>query len=208
MDGVLVDNQDVHTEAFKIICAKYGVPWDGSKFERLFGMGNDEILASMMPEVLKKYDWHDIANEKEALYREIFDKTIAPVKGLPEFLRALKDAGFRISVGSSGSRTNVDFVLSKCGITEYFDAIVSGDMVTRCKPDPEIYLTAAAKLGLSPSECVVMEDAPAGIEAARRAGCRLVVLATTFPREAHSDYDILIDDYSQITPQDLLRIDG
>ncbi|MCD8208150.1 MAG: HAD family phosphatase [Bacteroidales bacterium] len=204
MDGVLVDNQDVHREAFVVICKKYGVPFaGGAEFERLFGMGNEEIFEALMPEVVRRVGWQVLAEEKETLYRKIFEKTIEPLRGLPSFLRALKETGFKIAVGSSGNGENVKFVLSKCGISEFFDAIVNGDMVSRCKPDPEIYLTAAAKLGLDPSECVVMEDAPAGIQAARRAGCHVVVLATSFPRSHHSDYDILIDDFTQITPAEL-----
>jgi beta-phosphoglucomutase-like phosphatase (HAD superfamily) len=95
---------------------------------------------------------------------------------------------------------NVDFVLERCDIGRYFEAIVAGDEVTRCKPDPEIYLTAAAKLGLEPSECIVFEDAEAGIEAAKRAGMKVVALATTFSREflETTDADLIIDDFRDI----------
>ena len=83
-----------------------------------------------------------------------------------------------------GCKANVDFVLDSCAIRPYFDAAISGDMVSRCKPDPEIYLTAAAALGVSPADCVIFEDARAGFEAARRAGAgRIVALTTTLPRE-------------------------
>ena len=109
-----------------------------------------------------------LAEEKESIYREIYAPEIVPMPGLTDLLQRLRDAGIRCAVGSSGYKPNVDFVLEKCRIEPYFDARISGDMVSRCKPDPEIYLTAAAALGLTAAECVVFEDAPAGIEAARR----------------------------------------
>jgi beta-phosphoglucomutase-like phosphatase (HAD superfamily) len=92
-------------------------------------------------------------------------------------------------------------VLDKCHIRDYFSAAVAGDEVTRCKPDPEIYLTAAAKLGLEPCECVVFEDAEAGIEAAKRAGIKVVALATTFSREflASTDADVIVDDFRDVS---------
>jgi beta-phosphoglucomutase-like phosphatase (HAD superfamily) len=108
--------------------------------------------------------------------------------------------GLLAAVGSSGYRANVDFVLDKCNIRRYFKAAVAGDEVTHCKPDPEIYLTAAAKLGLEPSECVVFEDAEAGIESAKRAGIKVVALATTFDREflRNTEADIIVDDFRDV----------
>lgn len=206
MDGVLVFNRDAHIEAFEIICRKYGVPFSRKEFMPTFGMTNDQILAKLMPEVIKKTDWHKIAAEKEEIYREIFERTIAPAPGLVDFLKALKNEGFRTAVGSSGNTPNVNFVLSKCGITSYFDAIANGDMITHGKPDPEVYLLAAKKLNLDPAECIVAEDAPVGIEAARRAGCAVVAIASTFERSALSDYDLLIDDFTQISTDDLRKL--
>ncbi|MFR4850278.1 HAD family hydrolase, partial [Alistipes finegoldii] len=102
----------------------------------------------------------------------------------------------------------VDFVLEKCDIESFFDAKINGDMVTRCKPDPEIYLTAAAALGLAPAECVVFEDAKAGIESARRAGAgRIVALASTHSRQmlaAETDADVIIGDFRDITDLETL----
>lgn len=206
MDGVLVDNRDAHIEAFEIICRKYGVPFDREKFMPTFGMTNDLILERLMPDVIKTTDWEKIAVEKENIYREIFERTIAPAKGLVDFLKALKKEGYKTAVGSSGNTPNVNFVLDRCGIAGYFDAIANGDMITRGKPDPEVYLLAAKKLELAPGECIVVEDAPVGIRAARSAGESVVAIASTFRREDLSDYDILIDDFTQITPEDIRNL--
>ena len=207
MDGVLVDNRDAHIEAFEIICRKYGVPFSREQFMPTFGMTNDLILERLMPEVIEKTDWRRIAAEKEEIYREIFERTIAPARGLVDFLKALKAHGFRTAVGSSGNTPNVNFVLDRCGIAGYFDAIANGDMITRGKPDPEVYLLAADKLGLAPSVCAVIEDAPVGIEAARRTGMSAVAIASTFPREMLPDYDLLIDSFTQIAPDDIRKLE-
>ena len=210
MDGVLVDNRDVHIEAFGIFCDRYGVKdWRG-KMTSMFGMGNDDIMRAVIPAdiVAEKGTWN-LGLEKEAIYREIYAPTIEPVRGLREMLRALCEAGVRCAVGSSGCAENVEFVLERCGIGEYFAERISGDMVTRCKPDPEIYLTAAARLGLPASECVVFEDAKAGIEAARRAGMKVVALATTLTREvleSETGADKVVDDYTQLTAADVIAM--
>jgi beta-phosphoglucomutase-like phosphatase (HAD superfamily) len=116
---------------------------------------------------------------------------------LLDFLAESEREGLSVAVGSSGYRANVEFVLDKCNIGRYFKATVAGDEVTRCKPDPEIYLTAAKHLGLKPEECIVFEDAEAGIEAGKRAGMRVVALATTFDRSflEQTDADYIIDDF-------------
>ena len=210
MDGVLVDNRDVHIEAFGIFCDRYGVKdWRG-KMTSMFGMGNDDIMRSVMPaEIVAAKGTAALAAEKEAIYREIYAPAIEPVRGLRELLAALCGAGMRCAVGSSGCADNVNFVLEKCGIGRYFAERVSGDMVTRCKPDPEIYLTAAARLGLPAGECLVFEDAKAGIEAARRAGMKVVAIATTLPHEtltAETDADRVIDDFTQIAADEIIAM--
>jgi beta-phosphoglucomutase family hydrolase len=207
MDGVLVNNLEVHREAFAEFFRSYGVERSFDELSRVFGKGNDDIMGELMPqEIVERVGIRELGHEKEAIYREIYAPTITPQPGLVELLEALKGKGMLCAVGSSGYRLNVNFVLERCNIEPYFAAIVAGDEVTRCKPDPEIYLTAAAKLGLRAEECIVFEDAEAGIEAAKRAGMRVVALATTFSREflQQTDADYIIDDFRDINIE-LLR---
>lgn len=212
MDGTLVDNTLAHMRAFEIFCARYGVTGWKEKLSQAFGMGNDDIMRLIMPaELIRERGLASLAEEKEAIYREIYAPEIRPVKGLVPLLESLRAAGVRCAVGSSGCRANVDFVLEKCRIGEFFDARISGDRVTRCKPDPEIYLTAAAALGMAPADCVVFEDAKAGIESARRAGVgRVVALATTLPREVlerETDADVIGATFADLPGLDLLLAD-
>lgn len=212
MDGTLVDNTLAHMRAFEIFCARYGVTGWKEKLSQAFGMGNDDIMRLIMPaELIRERGLASLAEEKEAIYREIYAPEIRPVKGLVPLLESLRAAGVRCAVGSSGCRANVDFVLEKCRIGEFFDVRISGDRVTRCKPDPEIYLTAAAALGMAPAECVVFEDAKAGIESARRAGVgRVVALATTLPREVlerETDADVIGETFADLPGLDRLLAD-
>lgn len=209
MDGTLVDNSDVHMRAFEIFCARYGVTDWRDKLGQAIGMGNDDIMRLILPEeILREKGLAALAEEKEAIYRELYAPEIKPVEGLVRLLGRLRERGVRCAVGSSGCMKNVDFVLEKCRIGRYFDAMVSGDDVTRCKPDPEIYLAAAAALGVAPADCVVFEDAKAGIESARRAGTgRVVALATTLPQEvleAETDADTIIATFADLTDLDAL----
>lgn len=209
MDGVLVNNLEVHRAAFAEFFRRYGVERSFDELSRVFGKGNDDIMGELMPkEVVERVGIRELGYEKEAIYREIYAPIIEPQPGLLAFLAEAEEAGLRSAVGSSGYRVNVDFVLDKCRIRSYFEAIVAGDEVTRCKPDPEIYLTAAAKLGLRPEECVVFEDAEAGIEAAKRAGIKVVALATTFSREflEGTEADAIVDDFREVSVKMLQQL--
>lgn len=203
MDGVLVDNSAIHCRAFDIMTKRYGVAFDTSNMSYYFGRGNEEILRGVLPaEIVDRVGVPALAAEKEAIYREIYAPSIRPVDGLVELLTALKAAAIPCAVGSSGPTENVEFVLSHCHIAEFFNARVDSSRVTRCKPDPEIFLTAAADLGCKPADCLVFEDAVAGIMAARSAGMKVVALTTSFPKaeiEAKVSPDLIVKDFRELT---------
>ncbi len=203
MDGVLVNNMSVHFEAFAAMAERYNLTAEeGVDFTHLNGRGNDDIIGALFPpHIIAEKGVEALAAEKEALYREIYAPKIAPVAGLRELLAEICDAGLRCAVGSSGPRVNVDFVLDRCAIEPYFDVRISGDMVTRCKPDPEIFLTAASRLGVAPEDCLVFEDAKAGIAAAKAAGMKVIALTTTHTREQLSpaEPDLIVSDFTEVS---------
>ncbi len=207
MDGVIVNNRDAHLEAFAEFARRHNQPLDPMILLPYFGSTNEVIMKTLFgrddltDEQVERY-----SKEKEEIYRQQYDPVMQPARGLVGLLRALREEGFRIAVGSSAPQVNVDFVLNRCGIADCFDATASGSEIRHSKPDPEVYLLAAAKLGVDPAECVVFEDAFVGVEAARRAGAKVVAVASTFPREAHRDYDRLIDDFTQITPDEIRKM--
>ena len=204
MDGVLVDNIRIHIKAFEEMCRIYNVPFDAVRLNNMAGRGNDEIIPAFFPEaIVKEKGVAALSAEKEAVYRNLYTNEIEEVAGLTSFLAALKASGVRCAVGSSGCQENIDFVLDSCKLRPYFDVIVSSDLVTHCKPDPEIYLTALRKLDLPAESCVVFEDAPAGIEAARRAGIEVIALATTHTAEELQKKGIkemIINDFRNLSP--------
>lgn len=211
MDGVIVDNRDAHLRAFVEFAKRHGIPdldaetllpWFGSTNAVIMGhlFGRDDIPAEEVDR---------LSREKEEIYREFYDPVMEPAPGLVELLKALRKAGIRIAVGSSAPKVNVDFVLDRCHIAQYFDAAASGSEITRSKPDPEVYLLAAKKLGVQPGNCVVFEDAFVGMEAARAAGAKVVAIASTFPRvmiEQNGDYDLLVDSFRDMTVDRLHKL--
>ena len=127
---------------------------------------------------------------------------IVPTPGLIDFLDDLKANNIKCAVGSSGPKDNVEFVLDSCKIKEYFEGVANGDMVTKCKPDPEVFLLAAKLIEMNPEECVVIEDSFAGMQAARAANMKIVALATTYSRDElieGASFDILHDNFTTLT---------
>ncbi len=203
MDGVLVDNMDIHIDAFDAFCARYGAEGVGQRLIECAGMGNEQIMHIMLPqEVIAERGIEALSIEKELVYREIYAPKIKPVEGLVELLKEFKAQGIKCAIGSSGCRENVEFVIERCGLDGYFDAFVYSDLVTRCKPDPEIYLTAAKLLGLEPSQTLVFEDALVGITSARNAGvAKVIALSTTLSEDrlrAESDVDEIVTDFREL----------
>ena len=129
MDGTLVDNTAAHIRAFEIFCARYNVTDWQQRLSHAYGMGNDDIMRRIMPEaVIREKGLAALAEEKEAIYREIYAPEIHPVAGLVDLLEQLHKAGIRCAVGSSGCKANVDFVLMSCNLEPWFDARISGDL--------------------------------------------------------------------------------
>lgn len=207
MDGVLVDNLNFHLEAWKTLAEELGQKWTETDIRRSFGRRNREILRTLMGRELTSGEEREYGERKEELYRHLTSPHLrsAVVPGLLEFLSGLKDAGLRAAVATSGPPENARFVLKGLDLEPFFDAVVTGAEVPRSKPEPDIFLLAAERLHLAPSDCVVFEDSSSGIEAARRAGCSCIALATTHrPEELQplSPFRIVAD-FTHLSPQQL-----
>ena len=182
-DGVVIDSARQHEEAWDRLAEEEGRTLPPGHFKKGFGKKNEVII----PEVIgwAKTDPEEIqrlARRKEAIYREILAETgIEALPGVKRLLDALSEAGVPCAVGSSTARLNIEAALAIMNLRESFQAIVCGDDVNRGKPDPEVFLTAAARIERAPSHCVVFEDAHVGIEAALAGGMKTVAIATTNP---------------------------
>jgi beta-phosphoglucomutase len=170
LDGTLVDSEQYHWFAWRDSMAAEGVELTHDQFLKTFGLRNDAIVPQWIPNATPERI-EQIAIAKEQLYRRLVrEGGLEPLPGARHWTERLALDGWRQAIASSAPRENVDVVLAVIGLAACFQAIVSAEDVTLGKPDPQVFLTAAARLGSVPAQSVVVEDAPAGIEAARRAG--------------------------------------
>ena len=204
MDGVIVDSNPVHKIALKQFVGKYGKSLSEEELvNHIYGRRNQDWLTHIfgaLPESeLKAY-----GEEKEALYRQLYERDIRPLEGLVEFLERVSRANLPRAIATSAPRANVDFTLEKTGTGRFFDTILDDSFVTRGKPDPQIYLKTAEALHMPPGNCVVFEDSLAGVDAARSAGCKVIGVTTTHGREELANTDLVIDNFVDLDPKMLI----
>lgn len=207
MDGVLVDSFRAHRRSWQETAPGWGVTISDEDFARTFGRTSREIIQTLVPGRFDDAQIRQFDAQKEQRYREILDADFPEMPGASQLIRALHEAGFRLAIGSSGPPENVAIVARRLGHANLFSATVNGTEVKHGKPNPDVFLLAAKKLELDPSRCVVIEDAPAGLEAARRAGMVAIALTGTAPREIlHRHADLIVEALQQISPQSIVRL--
>ncbi len=181
MDGVLVNSNPYHLQKWRDLLNEHGIPYDEAALpKQILGPRNDTAFRMFFGAQITKEESRRLSEELEAKFRRIFAPHAKPLPGLTQLVEACHGAGIPMAVASSAMCKNIEFVVDAMGFRPFFRAMVSGDEVTHSKPDPEIYLTAARKLGADPANCVAFEDSFVGVEAAKRAGMKCVALGTTF----------------------------
>jgi beta-phosphoglucomutase len=171
LDGTLIDSAGLHWIAWHDTLASEGRLVQPGDFASTFGKRNDEILRELFGTAIAAEWIERVSEAKEQAYRHLLrERGLEPLPGAFEWLARLREAGWKQALASSAPRPNIDAVFHALGLERFLDAVVSADEVGRGKPDPAIFLEAARRLRLEPERCVVVEDAPAGLEAARRAG--------------------------------------
>jgi beta-phosphoglucomutase len=183
MDGVLVLSGPAHWIAWRDAAGRHGIELSREQFLSFNGLTNPDICERLWGECATPEFVMQLATEKEIAFRRAIEVEVPLAPGCRELLDRLQRAGTRIAVGSSAPRENVDLVLDGGGIRPFFGAVVHADLVKRGKPAPDIFLRAAELLGLPPSQCVVVEDAPSGVRAATAAGMRSVGVLTNHVAE-------------------------
>jgi len=205
MDGVLVDSYAAHLESWRCLAREMGRHITESQFASTFGRTSREIIAELFGE--SDADRIRVLDDrKEAIYRELIRDHIPVMPGAAALVERCVTAGFRTGVGSSGPAANVSLVCEGLGISRLLTAVVSGADVRRGKPDPEVFLIAAQRLEVEPAKCIVIEDAPVGIEAAHRAGMRCVALASSHPETSLSHADRVVCSLGEIAAEQLGRL--
>lgn len=179
MDGVIVDSNPLHREAWTAFNRLHGLDTTAEMLERMYGRRNDQIVRDFFGDGLSDEEVFAHGAAKEILYRELVAERTEEmlVPGLRAFLDLYRDTP--MAVGSNAEPENVNFILDRAGLRAYFRAVVDGHQVSHPKPHPEIYQRAAALLETAPSNCIVVEDSHSGVAAARAAGMRVIGIGTT-----------------------------
>jgi haloacid dehalogenase superfamily, subfamily IA, variant 3 with third motif having DD or ED len=206
MDGVIIDSNPFHKIALRQFCAKYGYNLSDDELRnRIYGRTNKDWIANLFERKLSAEELHHYGEEKESLFRELYKNDIKAVAGLESFLIKLQKLNIPTAIGTSAPRSNVGFVLAKTGLEKYFSVILDESHVTVGKPNPEIYIKVADRLGLPPQQCLVFEDSLSGVESAQKAGARVLGISTTHSAQELSHTDFVAPDFNDLDPAILFK---
>jgi beta-phosphoglucomutase len=175
VDGVLLDSAEQHHHAWRRVGEEEGAHFSDADFWASFGMRNADVIPRLFG-AHRAADAPALAARKEAYYRELLRASAAPLPGARELMASLHAAGYPQAIGSSAPHENLAEIIALLGLAPYLGAVISGEQVTHGKPAPDIFLAAAAALGVAPAACLVIEDAPAGVAAAHAGGMRCLAV--------------------------------
>ncbi len=192
MDGVIADTASSHFQAWREAFGDEGIDFTTQDFKHTFGMRNDDIIREVLGRDTPNHKIELIAQRKEVDFRRV-GREVKLLPGVAELLSSLRKERFKQALASSAPLENLHLLIEVLGIKGFFDCIVSDEDVTRGKPDPEVFLVASRRLGVIPSDCIVIEDAVAGVRAAKAAGMRCIAVATTHPADRLGEADLVVD---------------
>lgn len=201
MDGVLVDSYHAHYKSWQDTFGEVGIEYTEEEFNADFGRTSRDILRRTLGGDQTVQRVKELDDRKEAIYRDILRRNFPAMEGAAELLSGLAADGFKLAIGSSGPPENVALVVDRLGGAEHFTATVTGADVTRGKPDPQVFLIAAERLGVPPANCAVVEDAVHGITAAKRAGMTAIALTGTLTRAELTAADAVVDSLLQLSAE-------
>lgn len=212
VDGTLVDTASLHLKAWKRLGVELERPFTDEDFAATFGKRNPEIIRPIFGEHLSDEEVLDLGDRKENYYREDAQHGIELLPGVRVLLEAFHSMGVPQAIGSSAPGRNIELILELTKTTELFDAIVSAEDVTHGKPHPEVFLNAAKKLGLAPGQCIVFEDAVAGVQAAKAGGMTCVAVRFVGHHSSESlqtaGADRVVECLSEITAEQAVDLVG
>ena len=203
MDGVIADTAPYHFKAWQEVFQKRGVNYSEEDFKRNFGKRNDAIIRNIIGGSISSGEVDVIGVEKEEVFRREVARNIIPLPGAMELIRLLKEHGVKMALASSAPIENIQLVTRGLGINNCFQVIVWGREVTEGKPSPQGFLLAAKRLEVEPENCVVIEDAIAGVIAAKRAGMKCLAITNTHPRASLMEADLVVDTLETVSVNDL-----
>jgi beta-phosphoglucomutase len=199
LDGTLVDTEANHYTAWRALVREHGRDLSYEEFRPTFGLRNDDVLSRYLGFAGDAATLAALSERKEELFRASLRRDgVRTQPGALDLIAHLRALGARQAVASSAPPANIALIVRLLGLEGAFDAVVSGEEVARGKPAPDIFLRAAARIGLEPGRAVVLEDAPAGVAASKAAGCKVIALVAGFPAEALSSADLVVGDFADV----------
>ncbi len=205
LDGVIIDSAQEHLRAWQRLARETGVTFTEEQFWSTFGRRNDAIIPTIWgthsPERVR-----ELADRKEAYFREFMRETAASLPGAIELLSALHDAGYAQALASSTPMANIQLISEVLGLRRYLSVLVSGETVPRGKPAPDVFLKAAEELEVEPGRCLVIEDAVAGVEAAHAGGMRCIAVAGDRDLPGLRKAEVVVRDLREVTVDTLRRL--
>ena len=207
MDGVLADTGSIHFQSWtKMAREDANAEFTREFFEETFGQQSIPITRKLVGPKVEQALVEKWADLKEKYYREMVKDKLESLPGAIELIRDLKKKNAKLAIGSSGPAENVELLLTTLRIKKYFDIVITAEDVENGKPAPDVFSIVASRLNLEPENCIVIEDAPVGIEAAKRAGMKSIGLTTTHKKEELHQADIIVKDLTFIHRDDLLKL--
>jgi beta-phosphoglucomutase family hydrolase len=206
LDGVIADTGTYHFQAWQDVFHERGVNITEDDFKRHFGQRNDTIIRSTLGRNISPDELDAIASEKEENYRRRVTPNIKPLPGVIELISSLKRHELKMAIASSAPLENIHLITRGLGIDDCFQAVVCNREVAEGKPDPQVFLLAAQKLGVEPQNCVVIEDAVAGVTAAKRAGMKCVAVTNSHPPKNLKEADLIVNTLEAVSISELVQL--
>jgi beta-phosphoglucomutase len=207
MDGVICHTNPYHSKAFRVFFEKRNLyPTDAEFAEHMFGKSNTYILKHFLGREIVGEEFLQMENEKESLFREIYESEVKTIDGWFLFLEQLKSKGFKTGVATSAPRANLDLIMGKVGFESHMESILASEDVTAHKPDPQVYLKSSGNLLIEPHNCLVFEDSFSGVSAAINAGMKVVGVLSSHTKEELPPCDLYIENYDGLIVDKIYEI--
>lgn len=206
MDGVLVDTGEFHYQSWRRVFADLNVEFSREQFRATFGMNNVGIMEEILGYRPDSNFVEKVSNQKEGHFRRTVRGSIDTLPGVLDWLRQLRHMRVHQALASSAPQDNIDLLVDELEIRDFFEVLISGFNMPG-KPNPDVFLRAASLMGINPKNCVVIEDAIAGVRAAKNAGMRCVAITTTNPADLLEEADIIVERLDAVPVESILGLD-
>jgi HAD superfamily hydrolase (TIGR01509 family) len=196
MDGVICHTNPFHSQAFQVFFKKRNLsPTEEDFAAHMYGKNNGYILSHFLGRKIEGQELLDLEDEKESLFREIYEAHVDPIPGFLHFFHELRKEGFKTAVATSAPFANLELIAGKLDLFPHLESALASEHVTKHKPDPEVYLKSAQNMSLDPAQCIVFEDSFSGVSAAKNAGMKVVGVLSSHSKDELPICDYYIENY-------------